>query len=195
MGREAATRVLIKRGADLESKDRDGRTLLLWAAKNGHKAVVQLLIENDVEADGRDHQKGERTPLSSAAENGHADVVQLLLKSRSEVDGKCRSLNDDLTPLSWAARKGHKDTVKLLINAGARANYNGPTHRTPLSYAAERGHDDVVTLLLDWKLILESIDVFLYPLLGYQRRTMEQIIEYLQNPDGSQQKRRIASMF
>ena len=38
-------KLLAKKGANLESKDRYGRTPLSWATKNGRKAVVKLLVE------------------------------------------------------------------------------------------------------------------------------------------------------
>ena len=36
-------KLLLEKGAELESKDDDGRTPLWWAAWNGHDAVVKLL--------------------------------------------------------------------------------------------------------------------------------------------------------
>jgi ankyrin repeat protein len=39
----AAVKLLLEKGAELESKDGQGQTPLSLAAKNGHKAVVKLL--------------------------------------------------------------------------------------------------------------------------------------------------------
>jgi len=39
--------------ADVESKDEDGRTPLSWAAKNGHKAVVKLLLEAKADVESK----------------------------------------------------------------------------------------------------------------------------------------------
>jgi hypothetical protein len=72
-------KLLLEKGAELESKDNDGRTPLSWAAKNGHKAVVKLLLEKGAELESKDRVDG-RTPLSWAAENGHSAVVKLLLE-------------------------------------------------------------------------------------------------------------------
>jgi len=36
-------RLLLEKGAELDSKDGDERTPLSWAAESGHKAVVRLL--------------------------------------------------------------------------------------------------------------------------------------------------------
>ncbi|KAI9760034.1 MAG: hypothetical protein M1840_002750, partial [Geoglossum simile] len=59
--------------------DEDGRTPLSWAARNGHEAVVKLLLAIEkVDLNSKDSSYG-RTPLSWAAGNGHEAVVKLLL--------------------------------------------------------------------------------------------------------------------
>jgi ankyrin repeat protein len=37
--------LLLEKGAELETKSKDGQTPLSWAAESGHKAVVKLLLE------------------------------------------------------------------------------------------------------------------------------------------------------
>ena len=44
-GHEAVVKLLLEQGAEVESKDEDGRTPLWRAARNGHEAVVKLLLE------------------------------------------------------------------------------------------------------------------------------------------------------
>ncbi|PNP75038.1 hypothetical protein FNYG_11620 [Fusarium nygamai] len=78
-GHEAAVRLLLKKGTDIESKDNNGRTPLLWAAASGHESIVKLLLEKGANVDAKD--KDGQTPLSSAAENGHEAISQLLLVS------------------------------------------------------------------------------------------------------------------
>jgi ankyrin repeat protein len=39
----AVMKLLSGKGADIESKDRDGRTPLSWAAQSGYEAAVRLL--------------------------------------------------------------------------------------------------------------------------------------------------------
>jgi hypothetical protein len=48
-GHEAVVRLLLEKGAELESKDSEGQTPLSWAAAKGHEAVVQLLLEKGAE--------------------------------------------------------------------------------------------------------------------------------------------------
>ena len=44
-GHEAVVKLLLEKGAGLETKDKYGQTPLSWAAGNGHEAVVKLLLE------------------------------------------------------------------------------------------------------------------------------------------------------
>ena len=44
-------KLLVEKGAELDSKDEDGQTPLLWAAFFGHEAVAKLLVEKGAELD------------------------------------------------------------------------------------------------------------------------------------------------
>jgi ankyrin repeat protein len=122
----------LKKGTELDSKDRRGRTPLSWAAENGHEAVVKLLLEKGAELDSKDNIYG-RTPLSWAAKTGREAVVKLLLEKGAELDSK------DIRgrTLSWAA-------VKLQLEKGAELESKDKQGQTPLSLAAKNGYKAVV---------------------------------------------------
>ena len=62
---------------EVNTKDEDGHTLLSYAAKEGHEAVVKLRVaRNDVDVNSKSEDG--RSPLSYAAENGHEAVMKLL---------------------------------------------------------------------------------------------------------------------
>ena len=144
-GQEVVVRLLLEKGAELESKDNYGRTPLSRAAENGHEAVVKLLLEKGAELESKDNDYGQ-TPLLWAAENGHEAVVKLLLQKGAELESKD---NYGRTPLSWAARNGHEAVVKLLVEKGAELESKDKFGQTPLSWAAENRHEAVVKLLLE----------------------------------------------
>ncbi|XP_014555772.1 hypothetical protein COCVIDRAFT_64178, partial [Bipolaris victoriae FI3] len=122
-------------------------TPLSWAAKNGHDAVVRLLLaKDDVDPDMKDSQSN-RTPLSWAAEKGHEAIFQLLLDTGNvEIDSKDAFRR---TPLSWAAEGGHETIVQLLLSKDdVDPGLEDVSGWTPLSWAAEKGHATIVNLLL-----------------------------------------------
>jgi ankyrin repeat protein len=56
---------LTRTDVNVDSKDRNGRTLLSFAAEQGHVSAVKLLLaRNDIDADSKDDDG--RTPLSFA---------------------------------------------------------------------------------------------------------------------------------
>jgi hypothetical protein len=140
-------RLLLER-ADVEINWKDtkyGQTPLSWATRNGHEAVVELLLaKNGVDSDSKDSHR--LTPLSWAARAGHAAVVKLLLdKGGVNINSKDYS---ERTPLLWAAREGHAAVVKLLlaqdgVDPSCKDIYNLP----PLWWAVAKEHEAVVKLL------------------------------------------------
>ncbi|RYP76681.1 hypothetical protein DL771_001603 [Monosporascus sp. 5C6A] len=107
----------------------DSETLLRWAAKGGHEAVVQQLLETGADVYARD--KDGRTALSYAAERGHEAVVQQLLETGADVHARDK---DGRTALSYAAERGHEAVMQLLFKSAAICAY-----RQTL-----KGHGDIV---------------------------------------------------
>lgn len=144
-GLEETVRALVA-SHDPDAEDSHHRTPLWYAAQNGHKAVVQLLLDTKM-VDVNCKSWDDHTPLYEASENGHEAVVELLLKQAEiQADG----YGSHGTPLSIAAERGHVNIVKMLLGSDAvdinfRSSYRG---RTPLSVAAELGRKAVVDLLL-----------------------------------------------
>jgi ankyrin repeat protein len=144
-GHEGVVRFFLEKSAEVNWKDRIGRTALWEGASGGHEGVVQLLLKNGAEVDSKDNDG--RTPLSKAAFKGHEAVVKPLLENRAEVESKD---NDGRTPLSWAA-SGYfpSDVVRLLLSdPRVDPEARDKDGRTPLSWAASDGRQAVFKLLL-----------------------------------------------
>ena len=131
-GHDAVVRLLLDKGADIESKDYNrGRTPLSWAAENGHEAVVKLLLGADG-IDVNSKNGNGQTALWWAAGSGHEAVVKLLLGADGiDVNSKDE---DGWTALWWVAESGHEAVVKLLLGTdGIDVNSKDEYGRTALS--------------------------------------------------------------
>jgi len=149
-------RSLIETGADVDSQDKKGMTPLLYAARQGHGEVAELLISKG--ADLAVVEPGARlTALHFCALRGHRDIAEVLISKGADVHAEDKTGS---TPLHLAAYSGHREVAELLLSEGADIEqYNSGSRnaygdRTPLLVAAEAGHADVVELL-----ILKGADV------------------------------------
>lgn len=83
-------KLLLEKGANLESKSYSGRTPLSWAAEKGHNAVMKLILEKDTKLESK-NKSSDWTPLSLAVEKRYKTVIKLLLKKDTELEFKDKS--------------------------------------------------------------------------------------------------------
>ena len=76
-GHAEVVRALITKRAKVDCKDRLGDTVLCLAAREGHEAVVCLLIDAGADVNGLGVIQ---TPLTTAAIWGHGNVARILLQ-------------------------------------------------------------------------------------------------------------------
>jgi ankyrin repeat protein len=141
---------------EINSTDTEDRTALWWAVRNGHKKIVERLLENP-QVDVNKPSSESRTPLHEAAFHGHIEIASLLLKeARTDLNYKDTIFDSDSlasthhTPLYVATVQGHWKIVELLLKyAGVDVNSRTGDKRAPLHAAAEHGRVDIVQLLLE----------------------------------------------
>jgi len=75
-GKAEMIALLVEKGANINKKDADGMTALMYAAMNGHKNAVKTLLQLGARRDDVD-QSG-MTALMYAIEYNHADIATLL---------------------------------------------------------------------------------------------------------------------
>jgi hypothetical protein len=138
-------KIIRKCDVDIDTKDYHyDRTPLLWAARNGHEAVLKVLLDGKAKTESKDRRNG-RTPLSLAAQNGHDAVVKVLLDGKANIESMDNY--DGRTPLSLAAANRHEAVVKVLLNSKAEIESKDNFGNTPLSLAADNGLEAMVKLL------------------------------------------------
>jgi len=131
-GNPLAVDLFIAGGAELDTRDRNGRTALSAAAARDHVEVMELLIAAgaDIEA-GNDKEYG-MTALMYAAVSGSPDSVVLLLDAGAEIAKTDDSGN---TALMFACEYRKPETAAALIDRGAGVNTTDKSMKTPLMHA------------------------------------------------------------
>ncbi|KAG8350127.1 hypothetical protein FVEN_g11709 [Fusarium venenatum] len=125
-----------------ELKDIYGYTPLYYAAQNGHKAVVELLLAARADVNAADNGW---TALYAAATRGYLEVVKKLLAAGADVNTAAANGG---TALHAAAEGGYLEVVEKLLAAGVNINAAAANGWTALHEAAGGGYLEVVEKLL-----------------------------------------------
>ncbi|KAJ5666742.1 hypothetical protein N7462_011151 [Penicillium macrosclerotiorum] len=145
-----AVLLCLSKGVHVDERDHEhSKTALHWAAENGHKDILQLLLEWGSSISSQD-QYGE-TALHYAAESGHTELVQALLKKDPDL-----TVKDDRgrTALPCARDNYHLESVQVILEL-----WNGTNEETEekdkqnkslMHWAAELGDEKLCQQL--WNL-------------------------------------------
>jgi len=155
LGDASTVAFLLKKGADANSRDREGKTPLHWFFSVSGPILVrhinrqvdlrqievqmaEALVRNGADVNARDNQG--RTPLAVAACLGNVHAAEFLLKNGADANARD---NDGKTPLHLlntivADRSSPGQITKfseLLVQGGADVNARDNRQRTPLFFA------------------------------------------------------------
>ena len=130
-------------GADIEARDENGLTPLMWASQQDVAAVVSLLLQHGANPYLTD--RAGWTALHCAASNGSVDGMQELLKACR--DGMDAVNKDGETPLLLAIRMHREEIARALMAAGADVRACNNEGQNSLDVArSEKLHGLVVEL-------------------------------------------------
>ena len=131
----AVIKALIKARADVNARDQNGWTPLMFAAQfNSSPAVIEALIKAKADANARN--KDGWTPLMFAASfNSNPAVIETLIKAKADVNARYK---DGWTPLMAAAQFNSSPAViEALIKAQADVNARDKAGKTAFDYAED----------------------------------------------------------
>jgi ankyrin repeat protein len=140
-GNKELIELFVKAGIDVNAKDTNGATALMYTAMVGKPEIVKLLIDNSANINASDVQG--LTALGVASAAGNNEVVKLLLEKGADI-------NVALSPLALALSKKKYEISKLLIEKGANVNVNAYGVPIPVLVSTViDGRLDIAKLLIE----------------------------------------------
>ncbi|MCX5643894.1 MAG: ankyrin repeat domain-containing protein [Phycisphaerae bacterium] len=113
---EAAKLIIESGKADVNGKDRSGRTPLIVSASNGYKEIVELLLAHEADVKAKDNN--DWTCLHSAVQFGQLDIIEMLVKKGADVNATAKT---GQTPYTMALQQaGRPEIAELLKQNGGK---------------------------------------------------------------------------
>ena len=127
---------LLRRGANVNAKDKNGWTALIHASFKGHLEVARILLNHEGVDVNIKSQRG-WTALIWASSQGHVEVVRALLNHNG--DDVNATDNKGVTALILASEYGHPEVVRALLkHDGLDVNIQDNFGRTALMLASSQ---------------------------------------------------------
>jgi ankyrin repeat protein len=139
-GHAGVVRVLLARGANVATKDRDGGSAILNAVFFGYRdAVAELLkYKHNIDPDNLSEA------MLIAAGMGHTDIVRDLIQNQVSVN--VAGLHQR-TPLMAAVKFGRLDAVRVLLQSGGDLTAKDDEGQDVAALAQQQGDDAIVELI------------------------------------------------
>jgi len=121
-GQSETVKALLLDGADVNARNHEGRTALLFAIVNLHTSTVQTLLEFGADVNVQATSCG-CTPLLLAAGSGDIGITRALLNSGADPETICRP---GRTALVVAKERGYSAIVELIKRVADQAVHGKP---------------------------------------------------------------------
>ncbi|EAY17848.1 hypothetical protein TVAG_010720 [Trichomonas vaginalis G3] len=141
--------ILISHGVNVNSKNNDGSSPLIIAAKHGYVEIVKLLLSHGAFINETDNEG--KTALYLALRHNSIDIVKLLISHGADVNIKN---NIGLSPLMTAIYQNCFEIAELLLSHGANINDKEIHGYSALHFATYKNNLDQAKFL-----VMHHIDI------------------------------------
>lgn len=152
--------LFINRGANLNVKSPDGKTLLLLGLEKNDSSLVQMLAEKGINVN--EQQANGKYPLEFAVEKKQTANVKTLLEANADLKIQT-SAGDPL--LSLSIEKRDDSIAGLLLKKGADPNGKNRTGRNHLFHSLDENQPAIFKLLIDFNADVNEKDAQGTPLI------------------------------
>jgi uncharacterized protein len=129
-GDTGAVEYFLKKGANIDTSNPAGETVLIIGTQIGNLEMVNLALGRGARVDRED--KFGKTALCWAAERGEVPIVERLLAAHADVN---RQTQEGLTPVMFAVRSNRLAVLRVLLKGKVDLSLLDYTGRSALGWA------------------------------------------------------------
>jgi cytohesin len=144
-GNKEVVKLLLTKGAQIESKGERGETPLFNAIRSKNKETIELMLATGANIKAKSFTG---TPLSMAVTVGSKEIVELLLERRADINAQGENGETALHSAAEMQGKMGPDMIDLLISKGAEVNARDKDGNTALYKALVLNRKESVEQLI-----------------------------------------------
>jgi ankyrin repeat protein len=145
-GREGSiktAKVLLENGAEVNRKDKDGRTAVMLASIEGHKSTIELLVEHGANLSLTEN-RGNTALQIAAFYCGDSRLMSFMVENGAEIN----EVDNRLHSAIWlAASAGKERCVERLLALGADVTLVDEDGLDAAARATEKGHKAIALMI------------------------------------------------
>ena len=142
-GNEVMGKLLIGKGAEINTQGVQYRTALILAVRLDNEAIVKNLLDKGADVKGQDDGQ---IALEMASIRGNKNIVRLLLEAMKNVDAPKKYYGEILPTVFF---HGHEDVVRLFLEIIRDIDIPNKYYADALRKVTSPGHENVLKLLLE----------------------------------------------
>ncbi|KAK2703938.1 putative ankyrin repeat protein RF_0381 [Artemia franciscana] len=149
--RREIAKLLLSKGANIDAQDVKGATSLHHAIDNGHKDLVEALLEYNPNVNLVTKNKN-GSPFLTSVLKGNVEVITMLLNKGADINAKLECGSTALHIATHRCIASHRCTeyIQLLLSKGANVNAQKKDGTTALHIAVSSRNVELCKMLLNW---------------------------------------------